>query len=76
MPNQYPAGGDPSATTSGPLKVSGHDTAPNHTPVAIIGAVAFAAVILFWVYHFSTASNPTSPVTNNTISPWTTGAAR
>ncbi len=76
MSNQYPERDDLSVTPPNPLKASGGDTAPNHIPIAIIGGVALAAVISFWVYHFSTASNPTSPVTNNTLAPWTTGSAR
>jgi hypothetical protein len=76
MSNKYPEGDDPSLTPPNPLKVSGRETAPNHTPIAIIGGVALAAVISFWIYHFSTASNPTSPATNNTLAPWTTGSAR
>jgi len=76
MSIKYPEQDDPSVTPPSLPKVSGGDTAPNHTPIAIVGGVALAAVISFWVYHFSTSSNPTSPVTNIAPAPWTTGSAR
>ena len=56
MSNSYPECTDPSVTQPSPLKVSGGDTAPNHTPIAIIGGVAFVAAISFWVYHFSSSA--------------------
>ena len=78
MSNSYPTHNDPFVTPPSPLKVSRSDTAPNHTPIAIIGGVAFVATIFFWAYHFTStaACNPTSPVAHNIFIPSTTGSAR
>ena len=69
---------DPSVTQPSPLKASSGDTAPNHTPIAIIGGVAFVAAICFWVYHFTSTAvhNPISPVAHNIFIPSTTGFGR
>jgi hypothetical protein len=52
MSNHPPENNDPTGLLSC-LKAPARDTAPNHRAVAIIGAIAFAAAISFWIYHFS-----------------------
>jgi hypothetical protein len=67
---------DPSLGQASILK-DGDVAPPNHTPIAIFGGVAFAAVICFWAYHFgSSAACPTSTVALGVLIPAATDPVR